>query len=452
MGMVYEVLFSGLEALVLGSGHYAKLDRIVAAYGRRLLRGTACEKIAQADGNIKYRSMPNTDVFRHLGVACTSTELRIRRLKFLQRLATDPFRHHHVITAIFGTMDFDSEPTVDAEVGLSPRANSYARLYWKDLQSLAGLDSAHWIVELAGNDIMAFFTELATDFAHVDVTELRAQELSVQIPPPGFSPAPRQHHAEEPLEMDDLPHVCSIALESGIPCGQRFASLRDLRLHQYKSGLSNHNIVSDYCKAAHVNQCPWCLMVHASIVSTRKHIKRRLDADAALSPREDERLIQKAVLLVPKMTLRQELEVRELQSAVFKTFMLKEQNLLIAAVKGEVGSFVEKSKLARTSGGSMPDGELHAYAWAAVTGIATQQVSLDALKETIVAHRAAMTSPDKIADIVYIAKMKKAFNRGEFKLFPVATGAVEKKGQAPASGMARELQSLVDKLTEMTAK
>ena len=127
------------------------------------------------------------------------------------------------------------------------------------------------------------------------------------------------------------------------------------------------------------------------------------------------------MLLVPKMTLRQELEVRELQSAVFKTFMLKEQNLLIAAVKGEVGSFVEKSKLARTSGGSMPDGELHAYAWAAVTGIATQQVSLDALKETIVAHRAAMTSPDKIADIVYIAKMKKAFNRGEFKLFPAVS-------------------------------
>ena len=124
----------------------------------------------------------------------------------------------------------------------------------------------------------------------------------------------------------------------------------------------------------------------------------------------------------------------------------------------------------RTSGGSMPDGELHAYAWAAITGVATQQVSLDeALKETIVAHRAAMTSPDKIADIVYIAKMKKAFNRGEFKLFlavspshhdlleavcqgVLATGAVEKKGQAPASGMARELQSLVDKLTEMTAK
>ncbi|CAE7331777.1 unnamed protein product [Symbiodinium natans] len=423
MGMVYEVLFSGLEALVLGSGHYAKLDRIVAAYGRRLLRGTACEKIAQADGNIKYRSMPNTDVFRHLGVACASTELRIRRLKFLQRLATDPFRHHHVITAFFGTMDFDPEPTVDAEVGLTPRANSYAaRLYWKDLQSLAGLDSAHWIVELAGNDIMAFFTELATDFAHVDVTELRAQELSVQIPPPGFSPAPRQHHAEEPLEMDDLPHVCSIALESGIPCGQRFASLRDLRLHQYKSGLSNHNIVSDYCKVpvllAVVVVVLWLrlpLFLLTSYASFADMILMIYRSVRALSPREDEQLIQKAVLLVSKMTLRQELEVRELQSAVFKTFMLK------------------------------------------------------ALKETIVAHRAAMTSPDKIADIVYIAKMKKAFNRGEFKLFlavspshhdlleavcqgVLGTGAVEKKGQAPASGMARELQSLVDKLTEMTAK
>ena len=35
--------------------------------------------------------------------------------------------------------------------------------------------------------------------------------------------------------------------------------------------------VSDFYKAAHVNQCPWCLMVRASIISTRRRIRRRLE-------------------------------------------------------------------------------------------------------------------------------------------------------------------------------
>ena len=102
--------------------------------------------------------------------------------------------------------------------------------------------------------------------------------------------------------------------------------------------------------------------------------------------------------------------------------------------------------------------------------VAVQQETLDGTSKAVIdSHRAAMTSPDMIADVVYIAKLKKAFNKGEFKLFlavspahhslleavsagVVATGAVEKKGQAPASGMSRELQASVDKLTEIASK
>lgn len=78
-----------------------------------------------------------------------------------------------------------------------------------------------------------------------------------------------------------------------------------------------------------------------------------------------------------------------------------------------------------------------------------------------------MTSPDTLTGLIYITKIKKAFNKGERKLFIavhpdhqalleavaqgiLATGAVEKKGPAPQSGMARELQALVDELTEMS--
>ena len=65
------------------------------------------------------------------------------------------------------------------------------------------------------------------------------------------------------------------------------------------------------------------------------------------------------------------------------------------------------------------------------------------------------------------AKLKKAFNKGEYKLYLavhpghqdllqavvadiLATGAVEKRGTAPQSGMARELQGLVDHLAEVS--
>ena len=189
----------------------------------------------------------------------------------------------------------------------------------------------------------------------------------------------------------------------------------------------------------------------------------------ALSTGEDAETVRKALLLVSKMTLRQGLEIRKLQSAVFKTFVVREPNPIISTVKAGVGSYL-KAKMVRSSGGSLPEGEVHAYAWAALTQVAVQQETLDGTSKAVIdAHRAAMTSPDMLADVVYIAKLKKAFNKGKFKLFlavspahhslleaasagVVATGAVEKKGQAPASDMSRELQASVDKLTEIASK
>ena len=96
--------------------------------------------------------------------------------------------------------------------------------------------------------------------------------------------------------------------------------------------------------------------------------------------------------------------------------------------------------------------------------LATEQVSLDkALKKTIVAYQAAITLPDKIANVVYIGKDEEAFNRSKFKLFlAVSPSHSDLKRFANAhlqlvrlrrrDGMAWKLQSLVDKLTEMTAK
>ena len=429
------------------------------------------------------------EVFSYLGVAPAYTELRIRRLKFLQMLARDPFKHVQILTAIFGTFDFDAEPTLDPLQGVDPSANKYALLFWKDLQALACLDSAHWLLEIADGNIIAFLTDLASDFIHVDVTELRAADLSVHIPPPGQACAHPVEDDIEPLPDEPLQH-CNIVLEDGSVCGKQFHSLRDLLLHQRRSKAFNHSTVSAFFKAAHVDQCPWCFMVHANIISTRRHIRQRLhtgvcplipgaevlfsrtqrplpvwcanfagiramtccsffltsdlisrnvhfsmdgwrsrpagpgDGDVpagkvrAVSPNEDTVLLRKAVALVSKMTLRQELEIRELQAAVFRCFLLKEPNPIIGAMKTSVGTFWEKAKQARAAGGNnSPVGEVHAHACAAVTEVAAAQPSLESLtKNVIVTHQAAMTHPDMVAGIVYLAKLKKAFNKGEYKL------------------------------------
>ena len=85
-----------------------------------------------------------------------------------------------------------------------------------------------------------------------------------------------------------------------------------------------------------------------------------------LSTVEDAETVRKALLLVSKMTLRQGLEIRKLQSAVFKTFVVREPNPIISTVKAGVGSYL-KAKMVRSSGGSLPEGEVHAYAWAALS-------------------------------------------------------------------------------------
>ena len=550
LGMVYEVLLAGLDALVLGRRQYDQLDRIITAYGRRLMRGTACEKAEDEQGQIHYRSVLNSAVFRFLGIASSRIELRIRRLKFLQRQARDPRKHHQVITAIFGTMFFEGEPTIQPDGGLSTYANSYAKTYWEDIQALRSLDSAYWLVDMADGEVMPFFSELAEEFVHVDVSELRAQELSVCIPPPGYlhdpTPEPeavdeRMHwhtHAILYLTMDKcvasslnvyviygytssransattacwtiptklhmstnalgvswfMPRLCprGSTLNTGCPREHALqAPVVGVSLLPSRTSLTIWN--ADFVNM-NVLTCRSCLRILGRIsdsftvgvprprlggMETWTAHRRQANDNGnqpptkmrALSTGEDAETVRKALLLVSKMTLRQELEIRELQSAVFKTFVVREPNPTISAVKAEVGSYLEKAKVARSSGGSLPDGEVHAYAWAALTQVAVQQKALDGTSKAVLdSHRAAMTSPDMIADLVYIAKLKKAFNKGEFKLFlavspahhsllevvsagVLATGAVEKKGQAAASGMSRELPALVDKLTEIASK
>ena len=77
---------------------------------------------------------------------------------------------------------------------------------------------------MADNNIMSFFSDLAPDFIHVDVAELRSLELSARIPPPGFSEPAVVADDADPC-TDDFPHECALVLEDGSVCGKKFPSL-----------------------------------------------------------------------------------------------------------------------------------------------------------------------------------------------------------------------------------
>ncbi|CAE8637833.1 unnamed protein product [Polarella glacialis] len=125
----------------------------------------------------------------------------------------------------------------------------------------------------------------------------------------------------------------------------------------------------------------------------------------------------------------EELEIRELQSAVFRTCLLDVSNPFVNAI----------------------------------TTAAMAQKIEQSSQAAIAAHRAAITSPKDLSGIIYITKLKKAWAKNTFKLHLaahpshqdlldyvetalVSSGATPKKGQAPANGMVRELQTLLDEL------
>ncbi|CAE7921388.1 unnamed protein product [Symbiodinium necroappetens] len=181
-----------------------------------------------------------------------------------------------------------------------------------------------------------------------------------------------------------------------------------------------------------------------------------------------EALLAKAMLLVSKLTLKAELEVRELQAATFRTLTITEMSAFVTEARATMKAYTAASKQARDNGQPAPLGEPHVHVWSCflkaaldVQGMSEEHV------QRINEHRAQSADPHALAQLIFVCKIKKAYDRGIVKVHlaghqqidsvidavvaaMVLSGARERRGQAPQSGMARELQSLVDELQEIT--
>ena len=92
---VLSVLFSAVIVFVLSKTEFKKLSICYYAMCRKLLQGEACSKIQNDEGvTTKYKSLTNTVVCKKLSLCAISTELRIRRLTFLQSMLKHPEVHH----------------------------------------------------------------------------------------------------------------------------------------------------------------------------------------------------------------------------------------------------------------------------------------------------------------------------------------------------------------------
>ena len=271
-GMVVAPLLSGLEALVLTMSQFRRLDAFIQKYGRKLMRGAACEKQVLPDGSIKYLAASAQQVWHYLRLVPCRIELRIRRLRWLQSMVSRPALHSNVLAAMFGRFPWDNPQRPRCSTDTNPWASQLL----EDVQALDELDSGrHWVTSLQDN-LFGIFAEYRHEFLLVDTSELRSKFRSHEVPPPGWC-MPSLDIPDEPAPADDgMLYKCECCLDDGSVCGETFPSKQQLVQHMRWTRGGTHGELPQYFRATITNQCPWCRNVFANIRTARQHVRASL--------------------------------------------------------------------------------------------------------------------------------------------------------------------------------
>ncbi|CAE8616396.1 unnamed protein product, partial [Polarella glacialis] len=431
-GMVYSPLLSALQVMPLLASHYVLLDKAVLKYGRKLMHGKACTKTNHLDGATSYQATPNFKVWEYLGLVPSSCELTVRRLLWYQTLARNSLLHVGVLASIFGSFDFDETPSVDEQGVIADTANPWALQFRADLRSLSCIGNGVTLLQLVGQSFLHVFFARCEDFCRVDAAALRYVNRRASIPPPGW------------ILPDPMDHIFfAITAKS---------SAEAVPLCMCRSCLINL-----FAQLAILSSTR---LMHCMIISRFTLPPIDPEAAAALAGRKRQavgvdQLLAKAVAAIAKLGLKNALEVRELQAATFRTFLANADT-----------TFVAKKRNAG-DGADHPAGEPHVRCWAGLVRTALDDPDISAPDKAILQKRSHDSSdPVQLSAVVYVVKIKSAFKEGAVKMhFAVhasaedalevvarrlrAAGAVEKRGQAPAGGLEREVQSLLDQLKEI---
>ena len=173
--------------------------------------------------------------------------------------------------------------------------------------------------------------------------------------------------------------------------------------------------------------------------------------------------VSKALHLIGRLCLKNALEVRELQAAVFITFLVPKKSDYVQAPLAATKEFAENAKRAKEGKCPMPPGKPHVHAWAAILRVALEDTALgDFDKQNIQSHRNSSTDPEAMSQAVFV--QTEAYDRDSMKAFfsvhrdvepalkavmkgITAHGGKQKVGQAARAGLERKVQDVIDELT-----
>ena len=162
--------------------------------------------------------------------------------------------HTQMITAMFGTLPSEPNPTLGPGGKIAPEA---------DPEESEPYDERR-VIQRMGRDVRALFLdrELAEDFVAMDVTMLRLRSLAVEVPPWDF-----REEAGHPMELS----------EEGVPqwrccfdeqCEARFESFKALATHV----LRHHRQMELVSRSVITNQCPVRLAVYGDRKAAHRHL------------------------------------------------------------------------------------------------------------------------------------------------------------------------------------
>ena len=259
IGRVVNTALSGIEAFCPSKALYQSITSLVICLARRVMAGEAAGRGEHG----RVRTMSNKEVLRFWKLAPCDVEARVRRLEWAQTLVQDPSHHTQLITAVFGKLPSELDPTLCPGGEISPEADPWAVRWVADLEELEPYDERR-VIQRIGRDVRALFLdrELAEDFVATDVTILRLRSLAVEVPPWDF-----REEAGHPVEWS----------EEGVPqwrccfderCETRFESFKALATHV----LRHHRQMEVVSRSVITNQCPVCLAVYGDRKAAHRHL------------------------------------------------------------------------------------------------------------------------------------------------------------------------------------
>ena len=195
--------------------------------------------------------------------------------------------------------------------------------------------------------------------------------------------------------------------------------------------------------------------------------RQRVDPPAHEIHAENQR---KLTVLLAKSVLKNCSDIRELQSAILTTLLIPKDTTVVGAMSAATQAHNTKATEFRKDGKNRECdslGELHVHAWAALVHSLIESNHITAEeKELLSIHLQNAESVKTLEPSILVAKCRKCFDAKKMRLtlcvhhsveniLTVVTkalqgqGAVLKRGVAPRSGNEREIQSMLDALSEM---